>query len=510
MFAIRFKPPRLRGAALLALLALGASAFGASAHAADRASTIVVSQGSDVLTLDPMLDTSPISLNVFRNIFDALTRIAADGSVTPLLAESWTASEDTKTWEFTIRSNAKFHNGRPITAEDVAWSFQRLASETKSPVRTYINKVKSVEVSGPNKVKFTLSEPFAPFDRQVSLISIIPKQAFEQIGQAKFAIEPVGSGPFKVVRWVKDDRVELAAFDGYWAGAPKIKTLIFKPVPSATTRAAALSSGELDVVPILPPALVDPLSNRNGLRVEKVASNKVVYLGFDVNNPLLHDLRIRQAIDLAINRNVLTSRLLRGLGKPTGQIIAPVTFGYSPDIKPTEFNPARAKELVAASGYKGDKIVLQYPNNNLAFGEEVAQAIANYLGQVGINVELQGMEYSAFFPLWANRKLNGLHLFAYGPSIMDADQIIGSLYDSTGRVYWIDPRVQQLAQQQRGERDKDKRRALIGEILKLSKENVPYAPLYDEMHAYGIQDRVKWEPRPDERLFFQNAEIVKK
>ena len=129
--------------------------------------------------------------------------------------------------------------------------------------------------------------------------------------------------------------------------------------------------------------------------------------------------------------------------------------------------------MVAASGYKGEKIVLQYPNNNLAFGEEVAQAIANYLGQVGINIELQGMEYSAFFPLWANRKLNGLHLFAYGPSIMDADLIIGSLYDSTGRVYWTDPKVHQLAQQQRGERDKDKRRALIAEILKLSKETCP-------------------------------------
>ena len=505
MFVSRLKHLAIHGTAALAFLAMSTPA-----PAADRATTVVVAQGSDVLTLDPMLDTSPISLNVFRNIFDALTRIAADGSVTPLLAESWTASEDTKTWEFKIRSNVKFHNGQPLTVEDVVWSYQRLAAETKSPVRTYINKVKSVEASGPDKVKFTLSEPFAPFDRQVSLISILPKQAFEQIGAAKFAVEPVGSGPFKVVRWTKDDHIELAAFEQYWGGAPKFKTLIFRPVPSATTRAAALISGELDVVPILPPALVDTLSSRKGLRVEKVSSNKVVYLGFDVKNRALSDVRIRQAIDLAINRNILTSRLLRGLGKPSGQVVAPVTFGYSPDIKPTEFNPARAKELVAASGYKGEKIVLQYPNNNLAFGEEVAQAIANYLGQVGINVELQGMEYSAFFPLWANRKLNGLHLFAYGPSIMDADQIIGSLYDSTGRVYWIDSKVQELAQQQRGERDKDKRRALITQILKLSKDNVPYAPLYDEMHAYGIQDRVKWEPRPDERLFFQDAEIVKK
>jgi len=497
----------LPGMALTGAALIAARPF--AGFAADN-NTIVVSQGSDVLTLDPMLDTSPIGVNVFRNVFDALTRIEADGSVTPLLAVSWSASEDTKTWEFTIRTNAKFHDGQPITADDIVWNYKRLLGEMKSPVRSYISKLTSVEVSAPNTVRFVLSEPFAPFDRQVSLISIISKRAFEEIGAAKFALAPIGSGPFKVVRWVKDDRVELAAVNDYWAGAPKIKTLIFKPVPSETTRAAALSSGELDVVPILPPALVASLGNRRGLRIERVASNKVVYVGFDVKNPLLSDVRIRQAVDLAIDRNALSSRLLRGLGKPSGQVVAPVTFGYATDIEPSPFDPARAKQLVAASGYKGDKIGLQYPNNNLAFGEEVAQAIANFLGRVGINVELQGMEYSAFFPLWANRKLNSLHLFAYGPSIMDADLIIGSLYDSSGRVYWTDPKVDQLAKQQRSERDKDTRRALIGEILKLSKEAVPYAPLYNEIHAYGVQDRIKWTPRPDERLFFQSAEIVQK
>jgi peptide/nickel transport system substrate-binding protein len=480
-----------------------------SVLAAD-ANTIVVSQGSDVLTLDPMLDTSPIGVNVFRNIFDGLTRIGADGSVVPLLATSWNASEDTKTWDFTIRANAKFHNGDPITADEVVWNYKRLLGEMRSPVRTYVSRVTSVEVSAPNTVRFVLSDAFAAFDRQVSLISIISKRAFEEGGGQKFALAPVGSGPFKVVRWVKDDRVELAAFDQYWAGAPKIRTVIFKPVPSETTRAAALSSGELDVVPILPPALVASLSNRRGLRIERVASNKVVYVGFDVKNPLLSDVRIRQAVDLAIDRNALTSRLLRGLGKPSGQVVAPVTFGYQAGIEPTAFDAARAKQLVATSGYKGEKIALQYPNNNLAFGEEVAQAIANYLGQVGINIELQGMEYSAFFPLWANRKLNSMHMFAFGPSIMDADLIIGSLYNSSGRVYWTDPKIDQLATQQRGERDTNKRLALIGEILKLSREVVPYAPLYNEIHAYGVQDRIKWTPRPDERLYMQTAEIVQK
>jgi peptide/nickel transport system substrate-binding protein len=327
------------------------------------------------------------------------------------------------------------------------------------------------------------------------------------MGAAQFALTPVGAGPFKVVTWKKDDRVELEAFGEYWGGAPKIKKLVFKPVPSESVRAAALASGELDVVPILPPALVDSLGSRQGLAVKKVESNKVVYLGFDVNNPLLSDVRVRKAIDMAVDRNSISDRLLRGLGKPSGQVIAPVTFGYASNINPTVFDAKQAKELLAQTTYKGEKIVFQYPTNNLAFGQEVAQAIANYLGNIGVNVELQGMEYSAFFPLWANRKLNGMHLFAYGPSIMDADLILGSLYEKTGRLYWIDPQVQDLVQKQRAEADPTKRRAIIGEILKLSAQSLPYAPLYNEIHAYGIQNRVKWLPRPDERLYFQSAEI---
>src|SRR6478736_6175535 len=154
----------LPGMALTGAALIAARPF--PAFAAEN-NTIVVSQGSDVLTLDPMLDTSPISINVFRNVFDALTRIEADGSISPLLAESWTVSEDTKIWEFTIRTNSKFHNGQPVTVDDVVWTYQHLAAELKSPVRTYINKVKAIEPAGGNKVRFILSEPFAAFDRQV-------------------------------------------------------------------------------------------------------------------------------------------------------------------------------------------------------------------------------------------------------------------------------------------------------------------------------------------------------
>jgi peptide/nickel transport system substrate-binding protein len=276
---MKFPVTRFLGAAVSCL---GIALLAPPPAAAQPADTLVVAQASDVLTLDASADTSPISLNVFKNIYDQLIDIAADGSVQPLLATAWEASRDSTIWTFSLRAGAKFHDGTPVTADDVVWTYRMIMGQAKSPVRSYLVKVKSVEQTADGRIRFVLTESFAPFDRQVSLISIMPQKAYEKMGAAKFAGNPVGSGPFKVVRWVKDDRVELEAFAGYWGGAPKIRKVVFRPVPSETARAAALLSGELDVVPVLPPSLVERLSARKGVRIEKVASNKVLYLGFNV------------------------------------------------------------------------------------------------------------------------------------------------------------------------------------------------------------------------------------
>ena len=154
----------------LALLAL-ALVMNPFESAGAQTGTIVVAQSSDVLTLDPSVDTSPISLNVFKNIYDQLTDIAADGSVKPQLATSWEVSSDAKVWTFTIRTNVKFHDGSLLTIDDVVESFQKIMRDEKSPVRAYLVKVASVEKAGDDKIRFTLTVPFAPFDRQVSLRS---------------------------------------------------------------------------------------------------------------------------------------------------------------------------------------------------------------------------------------------------------------------------------------------------------------------------------------------------
>ena len=207
----------------------------------------------------------------------------------------------------------------------------------------------------------------------------------------------------------------------------------------------------------------------------------------------------------------IATKLLRGLGKPVGQIPAPVLFGYDPSVAPTRYDPELAKKLVAESGYKGEKIVFQYPNNRWAFAEEVAQAVGGYLKTVGIQAELQSMEFSAFFPLWLGNKLGSMYMFSLGITVMDADLILNLEYESgSSHGYWVNAEVDALAKQQRAETNPQVRKEILGRIWRMSQQNAWFAPLYQEIQAYGISDRVKWAPRPDERLNFENVEVVAK
>lgn len=484
-----------------------ASAQSASAQAPGK---VTIAMPSDVPTLDPTIDTSPIGLNVRLNVYDQLTEIGPDGSIMPRLAVSWEASADALTWTFVLRENSKFHDGKPVTADDVLWTYNKIMADTKSSVRTYLSKIRSMEKLSDHKLKFVLIEPFAPFDRQVSLVSIVPKEAYERLGATQFNQTPIGSGPYKVVRWVKDDRIELEAFADYWDGAAKVKNATFRPIPAEASRVATLLSGEIDVVPMLPPVIAERL-NSAGTKAQKVDSHKIIYLGYDVTNGILGNLDFRKAVDSAIDREALSTKLLRGYGKPTAQVVAPVSFGYDPSIAPTKFDPELAKKLLQSSGYKGEKIVIQYPSANFNSTDEVVQAVAGYLKAVGINAELQSMEYTAFFPLWAGRKLNSMHAFSYGPTTLDADLPLTSLFETgRSRGYWSDPKVDELIRAQRAEPQADKRRTLITQVWKVSKDNVVYSPLYTETHVWGIRDRVRITPRPDGLVRLRDIEIVGK
>jgi peptide/nickel transport system substrate-binding protein len=467
---------------------------------------ITVAQSVDVFTLDPSKNTAAPSLNVYQNVFGNLSEIEATGLIAPSVAESWNAEKDATVWTFKIRSGIKFHNGDPLTVDDVVWTYRTILDDPKSPVRSYLKAVVAVEKVDDRTVRITTKSPFSTFGRQVSLVSIMPQKAYTEIGSEQFSVAPIGSGPFKVKKWVKDDFLELEAFSDYWEGAPSVKTVIFRPMPSEAARAAALAAGEIDIVPVLPPPLVDSMSKMDGINVTKVPSNRVIFIAYNTNTPPLGNIKLRQAILHGIDRETITSKLLRGLGIPIGQLAPPVTFGHDPSLGVPKYDPDMARKLVKESGYDGKPILFQYPNNRWAFADQTSQAIVGYLDEIGIKLKLQSMEMAALFPLWIANEIPSMYLFSMGLSTLDADLLLNLEYESkTMHSYWSSEEVDRLAMQQRAQPDQELRKKIFSKIWRIDRENAVFAPLYNEIHAYGVRDCVDWTPRPDERLRFKKA-----
>ena len=403
--------------------------------------TLTVALPGDFPSLNPSRDTSPLGFNYRLNVFDQLTKVERDGRISPRLATAWTNTSDLLEWTFTIRKGATFHDGSPVTAKDVAWTMRYILDDPRSPSRTFLKLVKSVDVVGEDKVLFRLNEPYAIFDRQISFINIMSEAYFKAAGEDGYAMRPVGSGPYRVVSWTKDDRMVLEAVPTYWGGAPALKRATFRPIPAEAARAAALASGEVQLVTTLPPALIDQLAATRGLDIGRAPGSRVMFLAFNITKAPLADPRIREAVDLAIDREAIATRLLRGLGRATGMMVPPNNVGYDPAFKPVAQDVAKARRLLAEAGYKGEPIVFQYPSNNFVMANEVAQAISGFLTAAGLKVEMKPMEFTAFFPLWLQSKLDGIYLFAFGSTQYHADTILTSLYEKGARNYGSNPEM---------------------------------------------------------------------
>lgn len=478
-------------AATAALLAISAG----SAHAAPNAITVALP--GDFPTLDPSKDTSPLGFNYRLNVFDALTELQRDGKLNPRLAESWTFSDDLKEWTFKLHQNVKFHDGSPFSADDVVFTINRIKADNTSPVRTFIRLVDKVEKVDDHTVRFKLNAPYGIFHRQISYVNLMSKAYFEKVGDQGYATKPVGTGPYKLVRWVKDDRMELEANPDYWRGAPAIKRATLRPIPSEASRIAALASGEVDLVPALPPSSLDQLKSNRDLEVNTAPSFRVIFVAFNVNKAPLDNAKIREAIDVAIDRAAITGKLLRGLGKPTGIMVPPMNIGYDPSFKPVAYDPQKAKKLVAEAGYDGTVITIQYPNNNIVMANEVVQAIAGYMTAAGLKVDIKPMEFTAFFPMWLQSKLDSMYFFAFGSTQYHAESVLTTMYEQGSHAYKVDMEIDALLKKQRTITDPVEQTKVLAAALRKSNENRYHLPLYDEMQAYGAKKSVGYSPWPD-------------
>ncbi len=488
---------------------------------AQRPDTIVIAQGVDVTVLDPNNQLETPTANVLSNIFDTLYMRMPDGSARPWLATSVRAINPT-TWEMTIRQGVKFHNGEDLTAETVKWNFDRVI-DPQRPLRisnSWAN-LASVQVVNPTTLRFTTRNPFPVFVTRLTGFYILPQKYVTENGN-RYLQEPVGTGPYKFVRWVRDQQFELEANPNYWAGAPKIRRVIFRPIPEASSRVAELVSGGVDIITNLVPEAVNAVRASGAAEVRSVPSIRNIFIMLNTSgkpdSPLANP-KVRLALNYAVDKRTIVRNVLGGFGQPTGCSLNSYIFGYDArSCQPYEYNPTRAKQLLAEAGYpNGFTMTMGSPNGRYLNDRQIAEALVGQLAQVGVRVELRVQEWSTYVGQILERRIpTDAVLLGWGNNEFDADNSLYSLfYGGTVRggprqvaFSYIRsvPLDNALLQAQRTT-DPEQRKKLYLDALRVLRAESPWIFLHQQEDLYGVAKRVDWKPRPDERLFVSEMSL---
>ncbi|HET7342249.1 MAG TPA: ABC transporter substrate-binding protein [Methylomirabilota bacterium] len=443
--------------------------------------------------LDPS-DTEAF-INQFMVLYalhDALVKPMPAGDNTPSLAESWTTSKDGLTYEFLLRRGVTFHDGEPVTAEDVKFSFERYHGAAAKLLK---DRVRDVRVLDPRRVQFVLREPWPDFmtfygTSATGAAWIVPRRYVEKVGADGYLKAPVGAGPYRFVSFTPGVELVMEAFEGYWRKTPSVKRLVFRSMPDETTRAAALKAGDVDIVYLLSGPTAADVKKTPGLRLAAAKPPGVPFLDlpeqWDPKSPW-HDRRVRLAASHALDREGLNQAETLGMSRPTGSLI-PRVLDFARPYDPPAYDVARARQLLAEAGYPsgfdaGD--LTPFPPF-FSMGE----ALVNYLQAVGIRTRLRTMERAAFLGAWREKKLRGVIMGLGAPAGNAATRI--EVYVTRNGIYsnGVVPEIEDLFQRQARELDRKKREALLGQIQQIMHDRVLHVPIYELAFLWGIGPRV--------------------
>jgi len=432
---------------------------------------VVVVQSGEAATLDWHMHCDKNAHEPDRQIFDTLLRrnlktLQLEGN----LAESWRAVNDT-TWQFKLKRNVKFHNGEPFDAAAVKFSVERMLDPKQgAPGRTSIATIDHVDVIDPYTVNVITKAPFPLLPVRMSpghcgTVGIVPPKYIAQVGDAGFALKPVGTGPFKFVEWVKDERLVLEANKDYHRGAPAIERLVFRPVPELTTRVAALLSGQADLVSDIPPDQTGKIKSSSTAHVEISTLGGFVIM-VKMTNYLMpgpwQDVRVRKAINYAIDMDTIIKTVLEGYGQVLGVPLEKEAFGFNPNIKWYGYDPERAKTLLREAGHpNGFEMTLHAPNRRYMNDIEVMQAMAQMLTKVGIRAKVEVWEQSIYTTKWRKRELLPAYLVAWGGAgVFDGDLLTSSLNSKSALAIFKNEALDKMLEDAQATNDPERRTAI--------------------------------------------------
>ena len=490
---MRLRPSRALGLLLTVVVLFGVTAPAVAAPEGTMTWGVHITLASR--WLDPAETEGIITpFRVLYALHDALVKPMPAGLNTPSLAESFTQSKDGLTYEFVIRKGVKFHNGDPVTATDVKFSFERYKG---SGAKLLKERVREVQIVDPGRVRFQLKEPWPDFMTFYGTTAtgagwIVPKAYVERVGDDGFKKAPIGAGPYKFVSFNPGVELVMEAFEGYWRKTPNLKRLVYRSLPEETTRAAALKKGEVDVAYLLTGPVAEDIQRSPGFKlVAPRESQGTFWLDlpdqWDPKSPW-HDKRVRQAASFAIDRNALNKAETLGFSKPTGSLI-PRALEFSRFFEPDPYDPARAKKLLAEAGFPNGFDAGEFTPWPPYFS--MGEALAGYLQQVGIKTRINTMERAAMTTAWREKKLKNIIVGITGAGGNAATRL--EAYVSKNGVYTSGtlPEVEDLFQRQARETDVKKREGLIHQIQGILHERVMYVPIYELAFIWGVGPRVE-------------------
>lgn len=486
------------------LLVLGASLLvllpaANAAHAEDK-QQFVVDLVNEPSTLDPQLQWNPDSYFVYRNIFDNLVTRDNAGTIVGEVATAWKQSSD-KQLVFTLRDGITFHDGTPLTAADVAFSVNRIIDpKLASPQISQFNKIAKAEATGEHEVTLTLRSPYPALLAQLTKLSIVPKHVVEAVGDAAFNLAPVGSGPYKFVKWDRGVAVTLARNDKYWGTKGPFPQAVFRAVPDASTRLADLQSGTVDFARALTSDQATQLDGAANVKALPVLTERLSYIRINSEKPPFDNPALRQALAYAIDKDGITQGILGGLDKPLGQMVTPAHFGWSANVTALGFDPDKAKALIATAG-KPPKFHL---TTGAFFDQRVTEAVLQELQDVGFDVDIVQVDTPTFLQLIQKGPADGptIAISTSSCACQDADGALYSLFHS-GSSWTIvaKPEIDSLLDEAGSSSDDKQRLADYQKVSDWIARDIPTVPLYQMVAIYGAAKSLHFKPTPNESFF---------
>ncbi len=491
-------------AAAEGLLARVAGAQGAK-------NTLTVGQSADVSKLDPQLSTTVNDIAVTFNIFDNLLSRHRDGKLYPSLATEYKLLNPT-TWQFKLRQGVKFHNGDPLTSADVKFTYERSYDpNAKVITKSVLNTIDRIETPDPHTVHIVTKKPDPLMAARVAFYAgqIMPKAYFQKVGDDEFNAKPVGSGPVKLASWVKDDRLVLDAVKDYWGGKSEVDQIVFRPLPELAPRIAALVKGEVDLITKIPPDQVDRLAKGPNTKIEGVLYGGLYCLSVASQKPPLDSKPFRQAMSLAIDRDLILKELWRGQGAVPNSLVVKGDSHYDPTLPPLKYDPNKAKQLLKEANYKGEELTLETPIGFMVMDREMSEVVTSMWKDVGINAKLEQLEYSVYQQKIREKSFKGLRWTDPTSAYNDPDGMMWRHLAPGGpNAYWFrNSRFDELGDAARYSVDEKFRDQAYKEMARLELEFLPLIPVIQPMELYGMQKYVDWKPYPNQMMEFRRFNL---